>query len=511
MQEENKNNTDNVETVESTTESQVNHTEPQGKLPFSIVASSANQKKIIVVIMMIGVVASLYFLFFQSDNKTHAPKNTTSKAEIVQQSISVTKNEDQGSLPPAPSQAPISAPPPLKEVQLPAPPPPPTPVAPPTPIITPPPNMPQSSPVSSSIPLLSASNNDKDAVKAKMSADSMVFGGGGSKDSDNANPFDKKDKSKSDKDDKEKSKNQYMGFDGGMIDNQGLEYTSSTQVVATRASRNLARTMLQGKIIEGVLETAINSDIGTNPATTRAIVSRDVYGEQGNIVLLPKGSRMIGTYSPGQTNGQTRIVVRWDRAITPTGIDISLNSLGTDPLGRAGITAYTDDHFWGQMASALMVSLIIPYFVIKATNTGNQPVNNINTNNNNDITLITGVLGGSTTMTVAMLAAALPNNATVQCIQRTAPGIVGSTAILAAANACSSSNNSNLNSGNVWGQAMSQGVSQFQNVATQAVQNRFPNTTTLIVDQGTKIAILVQQDMIFPAQAITNSGPQLLP
>ena len=353
----------------------------------------------------------------------------------------------------------------------------------------------------------------------------MVFGGGGG--SANAqgsspsgnNPFDKDKKDKTGKDSgKDSKKTQYMGFDGGIMDDMSLDDTAVAQVVATRATRNLSRTMLQGKVIEAVMENGINSDIGS-PAMTRAIISRDIYGEQGDIVLIPKGSRAIGTYSPGQANGQTRVVIKWDRIITPTGIDIQVSSLGTDPLGRLGAPAYTDDHFWGQMASAVMVSLLMPYLVIKATNTGNQPVGTGSTTGSpQDVALAAAITAAGTLAPVAAAqqiiaaAGAAGNTAVVSAVQSVmnTPGITSAT-IVAVANAALTSANGSLASGNVWGQAMSQGITQFQNVATTAVNNRFPSTVTMIIDQGAKIAILVQQDMIFPAQAITSSNSQPLP
>ncbi len=512
MSEENKNNSADSEVIDK--EQDAENISVQKTMPFSMVASGVNQKKFIIVIIMAIVIISLYFIFFQSDGDKQVKNNKTNKAEIVQQSVSVAKNDNIESLPPTPTQAPISSPPPLKEVQLPAPPPPPTPVAPPTPVMAPPPMSSSSGQSSSSmntIPMLSSNSNNSDIAKAKMEANSLVFGGSGSSDSKDSNsPFDKNKKDGEDKGDKNKKKTNYMGFDGGIIDKDSLEDTSSAQIIATRASKNLERSLLQGKIIEGVLETAINTDIGSSPATIRAIVSRDVYGEQNNIILIPKGSRAIGTYSPGQQNGQTRVVAKWDRIITPTGIDIQISSLGVDPLGRVGIAAYTDDHFWGQMASALMVSLLIPYLVVKATNTGNQPVNNVITNNNSpEIIAINVYIATNPTANAQMMANALAGNVTAQAIAKISPTATGTA--LSSIVASYSANNAGVNGANVLGQVMSQGVNQFQGVATDTVTKRFPSDVTMVIDQGTKIAILVQKDIIFPAQAIATSNYGLLP
>ena len=66
----------------------------------------------------------------------------------------------------------------------------------------------------------------------------------------------------------------------------------------------------QGKFIFANLAVASNSDL---PGQMRAIVSQDVYGEQGRKVLIPKGSLLIGEYKSGLVNNQDRLFVVWTR------------------------------------------------------------------------------------------------------------------------------------------------------------------------------------------------------
>jgi len=113
--------------------------------------------------------------------------------------------------------------------------------------------------------------------------------------------------------------------------------------------------MEQGKLIDAVLESAINSD---HPGMLRALISEDIYGDSGDVVLLPRGSRLIGEYDAGVIRGQDRIFVLWQRAIRPDGIDIQLMSAGTDSLGRTGIEGRVDNHFWAMFGAASLLSLI---------------------------------------------------------------------------------------------------------------------------------------------------------
>lgn len=118
---------------------------------------------------------------------------------------------------------------------------------------------------------------------------------------------------------------------------------------------SMGQIILQGKMIDAVLETAVNSDL---PGMIRAIVSHDVYGESGNQVLIPKGSRLIGQYNSGITKGQTRVFVIWSRVVRPDGIEVALNSGGTDPLGQAGFAGKVNRHFWAIFGNSLLLSII---------------------------------------------------------------------------------------------------------------------------------------------------------
>jgi type IV secretion system protein VirB10 len=118
---------------------------------------------------------------------------------------------------------------------------------------------------------------------------------------------------------------------------------------------DLGATVIEGTLIAGVLETAINSDL---PGFTRAIVSDDVRGFDGAEVLIPRGSRLIGQYRSGLAIGESRAFVVWTRLILPDGVAISLASPVTDSLGRAGLGGKVDRHFLQRFGSAILLSII---------------------------------------------------------------------------------------------------------------------------------------------------------
>jgi type IV secretion system protein VirB10 len=125
----------------------------------------------------------------------------------------------------------------------------------------------------------------------------------------------------------------------------------------TRAGQlaNRATTVAQGTLIPAVLETALDS---TRPGLARAIVSRDVRGFDGTKVLIPRGSRLIGEYVSDTQPGQKRALVNWIRLIRPDGVTIAIGSPAGDPLGRGGVRARVNSHFFERFAGAILQSAL---------------------------------------------------------------------------------------------------------------------------------------------------------
>lgn len=129
------------------------------------------------------------------------------------------------------------------------------------------------------------------------------------------------------------------------------------QLSASRATMLPDRNylMTEGTMLDCMLQTRM---ITTQPGMTRCILTRDVYSDNGRVVLLDRGSVLTGFYQAGITQGQARIFVQWARARTPLGVSIDLASPGTGPLGEAGVGGYVDNHFWARFGGAIMISMI---------------------------------------------------------------------------------------------------------------------------------------------------------
>ncbi len=131
--------------------------------------------------------------------------------------------------------------------------------------------------------------------------------------------------------------------------------TEIAKTSATIVSADLTRRIRQGKVIPGVLKTAISSD---HPGLVTAVVQEDVYSDDGSQVLIPRGSDLIGEYRSGIRRGQSRVFIIWRRLARPDGIDVSIESPGADSLGVAGLEGDVDHHFFERFGSAIVLSFI---------------------------------------------------------------------------------------------------------------------------------------------------------
>lgn len=126
---------------------------------------------------------------------------------------------------------------------------------------------------------------------------------------------------------------------------------------ATRAQLLPAQRLLlpEGAFIDCTLETAMDS---TLPGMTTCITATDTFGADGTVVLLERGTKLIGETRGEVRQGEARVFVVWTEARTPAGVVVQLDSPGTDALGRAGLEGEVNRHFWQRFGAAALVSAI---------------------------------------------------------------------------------------------------------------------------------------------------------
>ena len=111
----------------------------------------------------------------------------------------------------------------------------------------------------------------------------------------------------------------------------------------------------KGAFLDCTLETALDS---TLPGMTTCILATDAFSADGSVVLLERGTKLVGETRGQVRQGSARVYVLWTEARTSRGVVVPLASPGTDELGRAGLPGQVDRHFMERFGAAILVSVI---------------------------------------------------------------------------------------------------------------------------------------------------------
>ena len=113
--------------------------------------------------------------------------------------------------------------------------------------------------------------------------------------------------------------------------------------------------LAKGTFIDCTLETAIDS---TLPGLTTCITATDTFSADGSVVLLERGTKLLGETRGEVQQGSSRLFVLWTEGRTPTGVVVPLSSPGTDELGRSGLAGEVNRHFWDRFGAAILLSVV---------------------------------------------------------------------------------------------------------------------------------------------------------
>lgn len=283
----------------------------------------------------------------------------------------------------------------------------------------------------------------------------------------------------------------------------------------------------KGKILEAVLETAINTDFG---GEVRAVIVRDIYAEDGRMILISKGSKVFGTYSSGVKEVSARIDISWTRIDLPSGYSLNFAADTIDNLGRKGVEGRLDNKYKEQMTNAVLTSafnigiaaamdkMVPPVVTSQDTAQNSALVTQINTALANAaaqpnatpstvcgavLPLVPNTSAAFTTISAACTAALQPIAGTTGQAQTTQQMQTLMAAITNATGNLSQTTAANAT------------PTQTQAAATQAVQDlsksvqdmvgQIPIKPTVTVDQGKPVKIYVNKDYNFPKAAVSRS------
>lgn len=111
--------------------------------------------------------------------------------------------------------------------------------------------------------------------------------------------------------------------------------------------------LLMPGIYQCVLETAVSSE---HSGPFLCHTSADIYSPSG-VLLMERGTRIVGQYQANVRQGQTRIPALSVTAYTPNGVPVPLGAQMADALGRVGLDGERDTHFWDRFGGATLLLL----------------------------------------------------------------------------------------------------------------------------------------------------------
>lgn len=116
-------------------------------------------------------------------------------------------------------------------------------------------------------------------------------------------------------------------------------------------------TVQAGSVIAASLITGLNSDL---PGLVTAQITENVYDSvTGRSLLIPQGSRLVGSYDSVVAFGQSRALIVWQRIFLPDGASIRVDNVpATDTQGYAGLSDKIDRHTW-QLIKGVALSTLL--------------------------------------------------------------------------------------------------------------------------------------------------------
>ena len=140
-------------------------------------------------------------------------------------------------------------------------------------------------------------------------------------------------------------------------DNEGVNKTISSWRV------DMSEMILADKPIPAVIARSIDSN---NPTPVTAYVERNVYAEEGRNIIIPAGSRLLGTLNSMVANTETtsqsaKVQISWERLIRPDGILFTFQGITADAMGRGGALGYLDQQLFKKYTLPVMTTALTSY------------------------------------------------------------------------------------------------------------------------------------------------------
>jgi type IV secretion system protein VirB10 len=108
--------------------------------------------------------------------------------------------------------------------------------------------------------------------------------------------------------------------------------------------------IFEGSVFEGVVTNHIDGGLA---GPILIMLTTDYYSHDHQQLLLPQGTRLIGSVEAVNSSQARKMVVAFHRAICPDGFSVDLDKFaGLDPLGTTGLATKVDNRYFQTFAVA---------------------------------------------------------------------------------------------------------------------------------------------------------------
>jgi type IV secretory pathway VirB10-like protein len=132
--------------------------------------------------------------------------------------------------------------------------------------------------------------------------------------------------------------------------------SSSSRPGTSNSAAGKQYVVFEGTVLETVLMNRLN---GTFAGPVNCLVTTDLYSHDGQHLLVPAGTKVLGEAKKVESTGQQRLAVAFHRLIMPDGFSVDLDRFtGLNQIGETALRDKVDNHYLEIFGASLAVGIL---------------------------------------------------------------------------------------------------------------------------------------------------------
>jgi type IV secretion system protein VirB10 len=140
------------------------------------------------------------------------------------------------------------------------------------------------------------------------------------------------------------------------IENGVVHNPEGSQPGAFNSSTDKRYVLFEGTVLETLLINRLN---GTFSGPVNCLVTNDIYSHDGQHVLIPAGTKVLGEAKKVEAFGQQRLAVFFHRLIMPDGFSVTLDQFkGLNQIGETSLRDKVNNHYLQIFGASLAIGVL---------------------------------------------------------------------------------------------------------------------------------------------------------